>query len=93
LLRGTTLIDCLLSRGNHLIQVRLQHFWSDTLGSDNGARSVKAYSGKSLSVCGSRVHSILCAGTGSHLTRLSEPRWRLTSLVPSLYSIRLWLNI
>ena len=26
-----------------------------------------------------------CASTGSHLTRLSEPRWGHTSLVPSLY--------
>jgi hypothetical protein len=60
---------------------------SDTLGSGNGAFSVKAYLSfcEGLSVCSSRVHSNPYASAGSHLTRLSELRWGHTNLVPSLY--------
>ena len=60
--------------------------YGDTLGSVNGARSVKAYSTKSF---GLRLPSPfgLCANTGSHLTRFSEFRWRRTSLVYCLYLI------
>jgi len=73
--------------GNHLILGTACLKSSDTLGLDNGARSVKAYSG--VFPFGLRLPSpfSLCASTGSHLTRLSELRWRPTILVPSLCNI------
>ena len=57
----------------------------DTLGPGNGAPSVQAYSPNWA--FGWRLPGPFClrAGVGSHLTRLSGPRLRLTTPVRSLY--------
>jgi hypothetical protein len=62
----------------------------DTLGYDNGTLSDKAYSpnGQGFSLQLPSPFN-LCASIGSHLPRLSELRWRYTSLVLSLYHFQL----
>ena len=61
--------------------------FGDTLGPGNGAPSVQAYSPDPRRSFGWQLPGpfILCAGVGSHLTRLSDPRLRLTTPVRSLY--------
>jgi hypothetical protein len=47
-------------------------------------QSLLSHTGKDFSVCGSRAHSHLSSGTGSHLTRFSEPHQRSTIPAHSL---------
>src|SRR5512136_1802958 len=74
-------------RNNHLLSGTVLELTGYTLSSGNGALSGEAYAdllALFVSARSSRVHSDLCASTGSHLPRLSELRWSPTTLVRSL---------
>src|SRR5512136_1852206 len=73
-------------RNNHLLSGTVLELTGYTLSSGNGALSGEAYPNLLalfVSARSSRVHSDLCASTGSHLPRLSELRWSPTTLVRS----------